>query len=90
MLKTEPVSARLEIDLHTRLKRLARTSDRSKSWHVNEALRQYFEYDAWFRAEVRKGMADARKNRTISHEDFSAQLDRKIERLKRGVRGRKG
>jgi predicted transcriptional regulator len=41
-----------------------------------EAIERFVDYDAWFLAEVDKGLAEVESGETLSHEEVGAQLQR--------------
>ena len=48
---------------------LAAAQDRSRSYLINEAIANYIELHAYQDALVRKGLAEMRKGRVVSHEE---------------------
>ena len=53
------VTARLDADTQVQLERLAVATDRSRSWLVAEAVRQYVADQAWQIAAVEEGIREA-------------------------------
>ena len=45
---------------------------------VVEAVERLIDYDAWFVAEVDKGLAQAESGQTLSHEDVGIRLQKHI------------
>ncbi len=60
---------------------LAAAQDRSRSYLINEAIANYIELHAYQDGLVRKGLAEMRKNRVVSHDEV-------VNRLKRSGRVR--
>lgn len=60
---------------------LAAAQDRSRSYLINEAITNYIELHAYQDGLVRKGLAEMRKSRVVSHNEV-------ISRLKRSGRAR--
>jgi predicted transcriptional regulator len=60
---------------------LAAAQDRSRSYLINEAIANYIELHAYQDGLVRKGLAEMRKNRVMSHSEV-------VSRLKRSGRAR--
>ncbi|MGA2966745.1 MAG: ribbon-helix-helix protein, CopG family [Terriglobales bacterium] len=60
---------------------LAAAQRRPRSYLINEAIANYIELHAYQDALVRKGLAEMRKGRVVSHEEV-------IKRLKRAGRAR--
>lgn len=74
MAKDVTLSARITGDLDARLARLALLTDRSRSWHVAQALERYLEQELAFALAVAEGIADLDAGRTIPHEELMAEL----------------
>lgn len=55
-----------------RIDALANTMGRSRNWLVNEALDSFLEYQEWFAAEVREGIAAADRGEFASPEEVDA------------------
>jgi predicted transcriptional regulator len=55
---------------------LAAAQDRSRSYLINEAITDYIELHAYQDGLVRKGVAEMRKNRVISHDEVISWLKR--------------
>lgn len=55
-------------DLEAKLDRLARSTHRSPSWHVEQALQAYLEAQAWQSEEIRQGLGDVAADRVVGHE----------------------
>ena len=51
------------------LDELAAAQERSRSYLINEAIRNYVELHAYQDALVRQGLAEMRKGRVVSHEE---------------------
>ena len=61
---------------------LAAAQDRSRSYLINEAISNYIELHAYQDALVRKGIAEMRKGRVVSHEEV-------VKRTKQAGRDRR-
>ena len=55
---------------------LAAAQDRSRSYLINEAITNYIELHAYQDSLVRKGLAEMRKGRVLSHEEIVKRLQR--------------
>ena len=60
-----------EIDV---LDALAAAQDRSRSYLINEAIRNYIELHAYQDALVRQGVAEMRQRRVVTHEEVVKRL----------------
>jgi predicted transcriptional regulator len=63
-------------DLEAKLAILAEQQGRDRAGLVVEAIERFVDYDAWFLAEVDKGLAEVESGETLSHEEVGAQLQR--------------
>ena len=66
--ETRAVSFRLPPDKLEVLERLAKATDRPRSWHIEQALNAYLELQAWQIAYIEEGLGDAEAGRLIPHE----------------------
>ena len=53
---------------------LAAAQERSRSYLINEAIRNYIDLHAYQDALVRQGLAEMRQGRVVSHEDVVKRL----------------
>ena len=67
-LDSQAISFRIDRDKVTRLERLAAATDRSRSWHLEQALDAYLETQAWQVGHIEQGLADAEAGRVVPHE----------------------
>ena len=68
------VSFRADADKIDALDSLASTQDRTRSFLINEAIRNYIELHEYQDALVRQGLEDMRKGRVITHEELVKRL----------------
>ena len=69
------VSFRTDKEMERRLRELAKATDRPKSWHIKEALREYLELHAWQIGEINKGLEDVKTGRLVDHDDVGKWLE---------------
>ncbi|MDO8799852.1 hypothetical protein [Phenylobacterium sp.] len=67
------VTLELTDDQKTRLDDLARLQDSPVEALLMDAVERVLDHDAWFRAEVQKGLDDLREGRTVSQEEALAE-----------------
>ncbi len=67
-------TVRFDPEIRDQLDKMAEQIDRPRAWIIKEAVAQYLEREAWYLAEVQKGLDDAEAGRMISHEEMGAQL----------------
>ncbi len=67
-------SIRLDDDTLARLDSLAEYRNCSRASLIKEAVDKYLEYDAWFLAEVQKGLDEANAGKLVSHENVKEGL----------------
>lgn len=65
-------------DLEDKLCRLASTQGRDATALVVEAVERLIEYDAWFVAQVDKGLAQIEAGQTLSHEEVGGRLQQRL------------
>ncbi|HZM12425.1 MAG TPA: ribbon-helix-helix protein, CopG family [Candidatus Limnocylindrales bacterium] len=68
------ISFRADADKIDELDALAAAQDRSRSYLINEAIRNYVELHAYQDALVREGLAEMRQGRVVSHEEVVRRL----------------
>ena len=61
-------------DLEDKLSRLASRQGRHRDALVVEAVARLVDHDAWFAAEVDRGLAQIESGQTLSHEDVGTRL----------------
>jgi predicted transcriptional regulator len=68
----------LPADLEGKLSRLAAEQGRDRSSLVVEAVERMVDHDAWFVAEVEKGLAELEQGQTLSHEEVGERLEERL------------
>ena len=58
------------------LEKLAKATDRPRSWHLEQALDAYLEAQAWQIGRVEAGLRDLRAGKSVVHGDVAAWLSR--------------
>ncbi len=71
---TETLAFRVAREKAEILKRLARSTERDKSWHLEKALDEYLVNQAWQIAAIEEGLADAEAGRMVPHDEVRAWL----------------
>jgi predicted transcriptional regulator len=82
MAKSVSLSARIPSKLNADLVRLAKSSERSKSSLVTDALRSFVESEAEFAASIERARKDFREGRVKEHSVFMAELRKKYVKKK--------
>lgn len=72
MNKALPVSVRLQPELNDQVAAIASSLDRSKSWVIEQAIKDYVALQAWQLAAIDEGLHAANEGRVVAHEDVSA------------------
>jgi predicted transcriptional regulator len=75
------VTLELTDDQKTRLDDLARLQDAPVETLLMDAVERVLDHDAWFRAEVQKGLDELREGRTVSQEEALAESRARRELL---------
>jgi predicted transcriptional regulator len=70
----------LPADLEAKLSRLAADQGRDCVSLVVEAVARMVDHEAWFLAEVDKGLAELELGQTLNHEDVGEQLENRLAR----------
>ena len=66
--ETQAISFRLTSEKLAKLEELAASTDRSRSWHIEQALDAYLEVQTWQLQHIEKGIASIREGRIVPHE----------------------
>ncbi|SBV31431.1 Transcriptional regulator, CopG family [uncultured Sphingopyxis sp.] len=82
MDSTSPITTRLDAATLEILDRLAQRYDRSRSWLVAQAVRQFVEREAEMLAIIEEGERSAREEPLISHEEMLHLIDAKRAELR--------
>jgi predicted transcriptional regulator len=69
MKRNATLSFRLEEEKAAALDRLAETTDRPRSWHLQQAVDNYLEWHRWKIEHIQQGLADLDRGDTLSHEE---------------------
>ncbi len=67
----------LSADMQAKLARIARERGMEPEVLAQEAVERMVNYDDWFLHEVDKGLAQAERGETLSHEEVAARLERR-------------
>ena len=70
------ISIRTDEDLILKFNALAKETDRTRAYHINQALEQYIAREAWQVAEIRKALEEADAGDFATDEELAA-LDAK-------------
>lgn len=73
-------SVRMGEEKLQRIDKLAKTTNRSRGWLINQAVDQYLEYEEWYLKAVEAGMEDVKVGRTISHAELKKDWENKLAR----------
>ena len=79
---TSPITTRLDAATLETLDRLAQRYDRSRSWLVAQAVRQFVEREAEMLAIIEEGERSAREEPLISHEGMKRLIAAKRAELR--------
>jgi predicted transcriptional regulator len=72
MNKSAPVSVRLQPMLNDQVAAIAAALDRSKSWVIEQAVKDYVSLEEWRLAAIDEGIRAADEGRVANHEDVVA------------------
>ena len=71
MNKTLPVSVRLCPELNDQVAVIASSLDRSKSWVIEQAIKDYVDLQAWQLEAIEQGLREADAGNLIAHEEVA-------------------
>jgi predicted transcriptional regulator len=80
---SKPMSIRLDEQLAGQLTTLATLTDRPKTWHVEQALRDYIAKEMQFLEAVEEGIKAEEAGDLVDHAEVVAELDRIIAGARR-------
>ncbi|MEE8393346.1 MAG: CopG family ribbon-helix-helix protein [Rhodospirillales bacterium] len=73
-MSTTSMTFRAQEELVERLERLAKATDRTRSWHMEKALARYLELQSWQVEHIRQGLADMEAGRVVGHDRVESWL----------------
>ena len=74
MANSNAVTFRTDGETYNQLAELAKATDRSKSWHIQQAVEGYLKHQSLQVEHIQKGLADAGAGRVIDGETVSEWL----------------
>lgn len=72
--ETQAISFRIPAEKIDALERLARATDRPRSWHIEQALDSYLEMQIWQIAQTEKSITEMDAGQAIAHEEIKQEL----------------
>ena len=69
--KPAPLSVRLPAEVSAQVTALAATLDRSKSWVIEQAVKDYVAWQSWQLAVIDEGIAQADAGQLVAHADVA-------------------
>ena len=70
MARSRLISFRADEEVDELLDQLVKATDRTKTWHIKEALRKYLYLHAWQVEEIRKALEDVESGQLINNDDL--------------------
>ncbi len=80
-MSVKPTSVALDDETRARLDRIAGTYDRSRSWLIGRAVREYLDREEAYVQAVEKGIEAAEQGELVPHDQVMAEMDALIEDL---------
>ena len=80
-----PVSVRLPADVLDTLDKIAAAIERSRSWVILDAVRQYLADEGAEILDVQEGIAEAERGEVVDFDEVMAGIEEKIARAKRAA-----
>lgn len=72
--ESQAISFRIHAEKINQLERLAKATDRSRSWHIEQALDSYLDVQTWQIAEIEKSITEMNAGQGIAHSEIRKQL----------------
>jgi len=72
--ETQAVSFRIRSEKVEELQRLAKATDRPRSWHIEQALDSYLDVQAWQVAQIKKSIAEMDAGKGVPHSEIKKEL----------------
>lgn len=72
--ETQAISFRIGSKKVDELERLAKATDRPRSWHIEQALDAYLDVQAWQIAQIETSMSEMDAGKGIPHEKIKKEL----------------
>ena len=72
--ETQAISFRIRSEKVDELERLAKATDRPRSWHIEQALDAYLDVQSWQIGQIEKSMAEMDAGQGVPHEDIKKEL----------------
>jgi predicted transcriptional regulator len=72
--ETQAISFRIRAEKIDALERLAKATDRPRSWHIEQALDSYLDIQTWQIAQIEKSMTEMDAGQGIAHEEIKTEL----------------
>jgi predicted transcriptional regulator len=80
-MPVKPTSVTLDDETRARLDRIAGTYERSRSWLIGRAVREYLDREEAYVRAVEEGIEAADQGRLVPHDQVMAEMDALIEDL---------
>lgn len=74
------ISVRVNPEIEAQLAELAQATDRPKSWHLEQALKNYLEVQSWQIAHIKKAIESADAGDLIPHEEVRRNIRKRVSR----------
>lgn len=78
--KRDQVSFRLPPGTKQRIEQLAKSTKRSKTFILEDAITHYLDLNEWQLKSISKGLEDIEAGRVTSHDDMIAEWEAKVAR----------
>ncbi len=62
-------------ELQTRVERAAAENNSGAEEYVKQLVEHYLEHEAWFPQQVKKGLDQLDRGKSLSHEEVGARID---------------
>ena len=73
-VETQAISFRIPSEKVDALERLAKATDRPRSWHIAQALDSYLDVQAWQIGRIEAAISEMDAGKGIAHEEIQKEL----------------
>ena len=77
-MKAAAINLRIEPEIKSRLERLAEETNRSKSFLVGRAIKNYLDANEWQIEEIKMGLKEIESGDTLAHAVVKAKWEGKL------------
>lgn len=77
-MKATAINLRIEPEVKSRLELLAEKTNRSKSFLIGHAIKEYLDANEWQIEEIKRGLQEIESGATVSHDKVRARWEARV------------